>query len=705
MGKKRISIRTSLARNLTLLILVPAGILILTSRDVAGKALDALSHKIIEANARETVRKLNEFFEPPAQSLQMLADWARLRPFGIDPGDTHALNEIFVPIMKRFPQISSINMGDSEGNGYMVMIVEGGWRNRIARASTWSKTLWESWEDFTLRPRQWWQEDDYDPRGQPWFLSAVGGDGVFWTEPYQFRTTRELGITASVRVRHKDGRVQIIAFDMLLEDLSNFTRSLAVADNGRVIITTDGDPDVEDSGFQTIGLPRDPRFDSPEARKEAFLKIPADLGIPMLVDAAEAARERYKQEHRQAGSFPFPSKDEIWWAGIRPYQLGEGHVFWILIAVPETDLLGDIYAERVRIIGVILATLGIALWIGFVTARSYSRPLKDLVAATDRLQTLDLKDKIEVDTKLEEVGQLADSSERARSAIESFSLYVPTEVVRQLMQRGEAARIGGRAATLTIMFTDVRDFTSIAERMSPVDLTLHMGEYFEGMLDTLRGNGGTIDKIVGDAIVAFWGAPNPDPQQVPHATEAALRCRERLVEWNRAWKERGLPELPTGLGLATGEVVVGNIGAPSRLTYTALGDTMNVASRVEGLTRRYGTDILVTGDIRRRAGEGFVWREVDLVAVKGRRKAVEIFELLGRTGEVDQQLLDWAGRYQGALAFFYARDFAKARELLEGLDHERPEDASVQIMMKRCHDYIETPPPEDWDGIARLQYK
>jgi len=354
---------------------------------------------------------------------------------------------------------------------------------------------------------------------------------------------------------------------------------------------------------------------------------------------------------------------------------------------------------------VILATLGIALWIGLVTARRFSRPLKDLVAATDRLQTLDLQDKIEVDTRLREVGQLADSSERARSALESFSLYVPTEVVRQLMQRGEAARIGGRTATLTVMFTDVRNFTSIAEQMSPVELTVHMGEYFEGMLDTLRGNGGTIDKIVGDAVVAFWGAPNPDPQQVPHAVEAALRCRERLVEWNRAWKQKGLPELPTGLGLATGEVVVGNIGAPSRLTYTALGDTMNVASRIEGLTRRYGIDILATGDVRRRVGEGFAWREVDLVAVKGRRKAVEMFELLGRTGEVDERTLDWASRYQGALAFFYARDFTKARELIEGLDKERPEDVSVQILLKRCREYIETPPADDWDGIARLQYK
>ena len=214
---------------MTLLILVPAGILILTSREVAGKALDSLSHKIIEANARETVRMLDKFFEPPAQSLQLLSDWARLRPFGIDPGDTHALNEIFVPIMQRFPQISSLNMGDSEGHGYMVMMVEGGWKNRISRTATWkTRTLWESWQDFTLRPRQWWQEDDYDPRDQPWFRSAVGSDGVHWTEPYQFRTTGELGITASIRVQHKEDRTQIIAFDMLLEDLSDFTRGLTL---------------------------------------------------------------------------------------------------------------------------------------------------------------------------------------------------------------------------------------------------------------------------------------------------------------------------------------------------------------------------------------------------------------------------------------------------------------------------------------------
>jgi adenylate cyclase len=246
------------------------------------------------------------------------------------------------------------------------------------------------------------------------------------------------------------------------------------------------------------------------------------------------------------------------------------------------------------------------------------------------------------------------------SGLQSFARYVPIEVVRELLRRGEVAQIGGRTEVLTVLFTDIRGFTTIAERMSPETLTAQMAEYFDGMLKILHSNKATVDKFVGDAVVAFWGAPSPDANHAEHAVKAVLDCVKQLHEFNHAWEKRGLPALPTCFGLNTGPVVVGNVGAPSRLSYTALGDTVNLASRLESLNRTYGTGALASQAVRDAAGRGFLWRQVDLVAVKGKSQGVKIYEALGQEGEVAPETLAFAERYEKALQLYQSRKFRQA---------------------------------------------
>ena len=286
------------------------------------------------------------------------------------------------------------------------------------------------------------------------------------------------------------------------------------------------------------------------------------------------------------------------------------------------------------------------------------------------------------------------------AALQSFSRYVPIEIVKELMAKGEVARIGGHTETLTILFTDIAGFTNISETMSPEALTNHLAGYFQAMIDALHHHGATVDKIVGDAIIAFWGAPTTMPDQAGQALKAVIECRDTLEVLNQTWRSRGLPELPTRFGLATGSVVVGNMGAPTRLAYTVLGDTVNLASRLEGLNKVYGTSILANIGTRQAGGDGFAMHRLDRIIVVGKTQATDIFEVLGETGKVPEIKLAAARRYEAAWDKYQAGDFRQAGENLAGLEAEFGPDPAVARLRQICENYCQHPPEPGWDGIS-----
>jgi adenylate cyclase len=278
-------------------------------------------------------------------------------------------------------------------------------------------------------------------------------------------------------------------------------------------------------------------------------------------------------------------------------------------------------------------------------------------------------------------------------------------VVRELVHKGEVARIGGRKETLTVLFTDIAGFTKISESMPPETLTNHMAEYFQEMIDTLHQHQATVDKIVGDAIVAFWGAPTPVAQPADKAIQAVVRCRDRLAALNGEWRARGLPPLPTRFGLATGPVVVGNIGARTRLAYTVFGDAVNLASRLEGLNKLYGSAILVDEATRQACEEPYEWRHLDRIIVVGKTEATEIYEILGQAGTVSEKVLAGARIYESAWALYRSGDFRQALRMLQDFEPEFGSDVAVQLLRQRCTEYGKSPPGPDWDGTSKMTMK
>ena len=279
-----------------------------------------------------------------------------------------------------------------------------------------------------------------------------------------------------------------------------------------------------------------------------------------------------------------------------------------------------------------------------------------------------------------------------------FNRYVSPVVISQILARREDLELEGQEVPGTALFSDLKDFTTFSERLPPREVVAFLNEYFSLTSAVIMEHGGLIDKYIGDAIMAVFGAPVPSRLHAAQACDAALELQRRLAASGRpAWETR--------VGIHSGPMVVGNIGSPQRLDYTAIGDTVNLASRLEGANKLFGTALLVSEAVLQEAGGGFESRELDLLVVKGRSQALRIYELMGRQGEVADELLVCKRRFEAGLRLYRERDFVKALAAFEALLDVRPGDGPSRLYRERCRALLLEPPSTDWDGMHHLTSK
>ncbi|HUP98548.1 MAG TPA: adenylate/guanylate cyclase domain-containing protein [Usitatibacter sp.] len=279
-----------------------------------------------------------------------------------------------------------------------------------------------------------------------------------------------------------------------------------------------------------------------------------------------------------------------------------------------------------------------------------------------------------------------------------FGTYVPKELVAEMSKNPEEYSMRGESREMTVLFSDVRDFTSISEGLSPEGLRDMMNAYLTEMTEVIQSTRGTIDKYIGDAIMAFWGAPVGDAEHAIHGVEAALNMQKKIRALDADFAKRAWPALNIGVGLNCGPMNVGDMGSKFRRAYTVLGDAVNIASRLEGLTKEYGVGILVTDNIVK-AAQGFVYREVDLVAVKGRTAGIPIFEPIGKVGEVGETVLSEIDKFHKALEWYRKQRWNEAEEGMKALRYAAPESKLYKLYLKRIAEYRANPPGADWNGL------
>lgn len=288
----------------------------------------------------------------------------------------------------------------------------------------------------------------------------------------------------------------------------------------------------------------------------------------------------------------------------------------------------------------------------------------------------------------------------------AFDKYMSSEVVEEIMRNPEAIKLGGEKKDISILFSDIAGFTTISEKMSPEDLVALLNRYLSAMTiiikTTHRGN---VNKYLGDGIMALFGAPLNDPKHASLACYAALDCQLELARLRQIWKQEGLPEIGARIGINSGPCIVGNMGSEERMEYTVTGDSVNLASRLEGASKYYDTLILIGQRTAELAKNDVEVREIDLLRVKGKKEPVVVFELLARKGQVDEQKRRVVERYLEGLAAYKLRSFSTAWARFSEAAALDPSDGPSRVYLERSTNYRQTPPPAEWDGVYEMTSK
>jgi adenylate cyclase len=551
---------------------------------------------------------------------------------------------------------------------------------------------------------------DLDQRDWDWYADARRTGSPGWTETYMFFDSEGVydipGVTYAVPVYGADKQlVGVLGVDFDVLGLCEFLREVPVSAHGGVFVAerrADGSRRViahpnEDFILARPGGPGSLRLelrrpeDIPDPRVAALLAgVPADLD-PNTV-----------QETRRADF----SAGGAGYLGAYRGPLDADCPRWLVcLVVPESDVLATAHFWDMMLLLLGVLVVGVAGLAGMRIARQVAGPLENVHRETEAIARFDVAPRPVERSFILEVDRLAVATEDMKASLRSFRRYVPARLVSDVLASGREAVLGGEERTLTVFFCDLANFTTLAEELAPQALVEQLGEYFQAFSEEIVATGGTVDKYIGDAVMAFWGAPQEDPGHAAAACRAALRCQARLAALRGRWAAAGKPPFRARVGLNTGPVVVGNIGSEARFNYTVIGDPVNVASRLEGLNKFFGTSALVSEATYRAAGGAAAARPLGRVAVKGKSAPVLVYELLGMKGEVETAAGASAETFARALDAYHRRDGAAAVGLLEGLLAARPDDEPALRMLARCQTLLADPPGPEWDGVVRMESK
>jgi len=376
-----------------------------------------------------------------------------------------------------------------------------------------------------------------------------------------------------------------------------------------------------------------------------------------------------------------------------PYILGAEVILLLVGGVTLAlliPMLSPLYASIATGVGVLLiAGLNILVW----TRADLVLPLAASILMTAMLYVMNMA-----------YGYFVEARSK-RQFTELFGQYVPPELVDRMADDPEKYTMEPRAAELTILFSDVRGFTSISEALKPEELREYINDYLTDMSEIIRSKyRGTLDKYIGDAIMAFWGAPMDDAQHARNGVLAAIDMQKECKVLNDKFASKGWPTLKIGVGLNTGNVRVGDMGSQVRRAYTVMGDAVNVASRLEGRTKYYGVGILV-GEATRDAVKDVVFKEVDRIKVKGKDEAVAIFEPIGMEGEIDRDTQDELKLWAQTLRAYRAQQWDQMEVNLLNLGRMNPDCGLYKLYGERVAEFRRNPPPEGWDGVTAFDEK
>jgi len=573
----------------------------------AGRELMERSAEVVRLQTASLIAPINSI-------AQYSGDW--LDVDAVPRASGHPARKRMISFVSIMPQIANIYIGYQDGSSYLIgaartrsdedlaalgapegtylleqIILRGG-RERPIR---YDRFLDENGDTLATASTY---EIDYDPRERPWFKAASEVSHVTRTDVYLFAGTGKPGLTVSKR--YAKG---VVGVDLTLDDLDLFLNSepqakegvlAIISQNGMLLATSSENEDVD----RTEWL----------AALEALQKQVADTDRD-TVDTIDV-------------------NGRMWITHLSKIELGANKLENLAIALPLSAVVGELTraSQRTIAVSVLIALCSIPLiWL---VSRSLSRPLQVLADGTRRIREFDLEKPFPHESVVDEIYKLEGALDQMRTSLQTFGRYVPKALVRRMIERQEVPEPGGEKRDVTVLFMDLENFTAMSSHLAPEEVMRRMSRYFEIVTQTLLDHDATIDKYIGDAVMAFWNAPNTVDDHAAKACEAALAVIAASKAETDSWNDEGILPVRTRIGLHAGEAIVGNVGSSDRLNYTALGDTVNLASRLEGLNRALKSSILISEDLALRIEGRYNLRSAGEATIKGYAEPVKVFELL-----------------------------------------------------------------------------
>jgi adenylate cyclase len=624
----------------------------------------------------------------------------------ITPQDEAKREFIFLALLQSQPSLSWISFGWPDGHFFgaekredeSIRMVEVTWNADHSQARRRVDSYKPVTGDIEFLQRDF-VPSDFDASKQPWYAHAMAADQPVWTDVSLFPTETKPAVAVSSQLEVYGKFQGVICVAIELERLSRFLAGIQVGRSGTVAIV--------DTGGRIVAAP-----ELAEQADRAGEVAPATM--------SDAARDRLNQVAMEALHHFGMRLGQIHATMSWDYRsvLDRGDYFvtftplgfkgWLIATViPASDFLAEVERNTRRLAWILglftLAMAGGAVWFA---RTAIARPLRRVTTQLRHIENFELHRVQRMNSFLSEIDRLSDALVHMASGLTSFQKYVPTELVRRLLKQGIEAKPGGSHMPVSVMFMDLAGFTALSEKLGDAVVPVLAG-YLSRMSPIIADGRGTIDKFIGDAIMALWGAPERNSDHALDACRAALVCLQALSDLALDAQAQGRVALRMRVGINSGNILVGNIGSAERLNYTAIGDPVNVASRLEALNKLYGTAILIGEETRRQAGDAILARRLDRVAVYGKAEGIAIHELIGLAGERSSLApLGWVELYERGLDLYARRQFAEAVEAFGAADRERPDgDPPSRLFIERAKAFMIAPPPPGWMAVTVLAEK
>jgi class 3 adenylate cyclase len=679
-------LQISISAIFALLILPALGALIAFSYYENARNLNNTAQRFIDRARDDAVDMTSNFLEPVAATIRLVAAVATARPEFFRTEESR--NTLYEALISA-PQIDAVYTSFDDGYHRVVTRMDEDRRRsnpRIPPRANWHssyiddymagaqrarhRTFFEKWPE----PIGGYSEDTkFDVRTLPHYQAARLRMGLAITDPVINPDTGYAVISMAYPIRFDGQFVGAASANITLGVLSKFLDAHRASPNSITLIA-DQRGDIIAHPVMPKGLRR--------SKERVELATLPELDEPQVVKAVQQRKalgvDRFSFELGSDGKEYVALFSKVPDKFLKEWE--------VIVVTPTDDFVGELKRSNRKLIWLMIALVLIESVLIYLMAKKISRPIEIVSGAIERIRSLSFGQSPSPESRIREIGQLQSATVLLDNALRSFSVFVPVGLVRELIESGKPLAPTVEPRFMTIFFSDLENFTTISEQLSPQELSEQTSRYFENVTVAVTEEQGTIDKFIGDSVMAFWNAPTALDDHVYRACIAALKASRRMKRLNAEWANEGRKLMPMRIGVHCANVVVGNVGSPQRLSYTVMGDGVNIASRVEGLNKQFGTSICISDSVYERIADRVVARPLQRLSVKGRHAEFLVYELLGIIGSNDPELraserdVVRCRLTMKAMACLTGGNFAEARDCYEELLAEFPDDKVARLM-------------------------